>query len=540
MSDYLFDAIIFDMDGVVTKTALVHARAWKKTFDEYMRIREKKYGETFKEFTHEGDYLPYVDGKPRYEGVKSFLESRGISIPYGENTDSGDKETVCGLGNRKNDLFKEVLEDEGVERYDPMVKFIKEVREKGVKVGIASSSKNSELILKRAGLLDLFETRVDGVVSEKLGLKGKPEPDIFVTAARNVGAEPAKTIVVEDANSGVAAGRNGGFGLVLGLAREDNVDALLSNGADIVMKDLSHMEIDWLQKWFLRKPHHLMREWQTIDNPSDIQLWEFKKDIPIFLNPLYTRTGKEIFANSKETIFFLDYDGTLTPIVQHPRDAVVSAEMRDTVKKLAEECRVFIVSGRFREDVQDLLGIKELLYAGSHGFDIKGEGLSMVHPKAEEVIPDVEKVLQQLDSRLKDIEGIFIEKKKFSVAIHYRMVDEEKYLDRIEQEVENALTEAGSLRLMRGKKVFELLPDIEWDKGKAIRWILEAIDVGWKDANIIYIGDDVTDEFAFRMIRTRGAGILVSEEKRPSAASFYLRDPGEVRELFEKFIKETA
>ena len=537
MSEFYFDAIIFDMDGVVTKTALVHANAWKKTFDEFLKIRSEHTYETFSEFTHDGDYLPYVDGKPRNEGVKSFLESRGIALPFGESSDPAGKETIFGLSNRKNQLFKKVLEEDGIERYDPMVKFIKKVKSHGVKVGLASSSKNCDLILEKAGLLDLFETKVDGVVSEKLNLKGKPEADIFVTAARNLGAEPAKTIVVEDAVSGVTAGRNGGFGLVLGVARKNNVDELLAGGADIAMKNLSYMEINWLQKWFQRKPQHLFSTWNEIINPSTTQLWELRDDIPIYLNPCFLRTAKDIFKKEKP-IFFLDYDGTLTPIVDRPQDAIVSSEMKNTVKKLSEKCRVFIVSGRYREDVQSLLGIDNLLYAGSHGFDIKGEGLSMVHPKAAAVIPDVEKSIKTLETNLGEIEGLYIEKKRFSVAVHYRLVDENKYLERIKQQVDSTVKETGTLRLMSGKKVFELLPNINWDKGKAIRWILEAFGLDWKDANMIYIGDDVTDEFAFRMIKTRGTGILVSKEERPSAAGFRLNDPDEVKRLFERFLNE--
>jgi trehalose 6-phosphate phosphatase len=537
VSDFLFDAIIFDMDGVITKTALVHAHAWKKTFDEYLNKHAERTGGQFREFTHNKDYLPYVDGKPRYEGVKSFLASRGISLPYGEKSDPPDRETVCGLGNRKNHLFRETLEEDGVERYEPMVKFIEEVKSHGVKIGVASSSKNCELILGKAGLLDIFESRVDGVVSEQLGLEGKPEPDIFIEAAKRLGAEPVKTIVLEDAVSGVSAGRNGGFGLVLGVARENNVDELLAGGADIVMQDLSIMKIGWLQKWFLKEPHHIFSEWSEISEPSSTQLWELREDIPIFLNPCYLRTGREVFDKNR-TIFFLDYDGTLTPIVDRPQDAVVSPEMKKTVERLAQKCRVCIVSGRYREDVQGLLGIKDLLYAGSHGFDIKGRGVMMIHPGAEKALPDVELCIQKLETSLAGIEGLLIEKKKFSVAVHYRLVDEKSHLSRIEKEVSDAARTSGSLRLMRGKKVFELLPDIEWDKGKAIRWILETLDLKWTDANMIYIGDDVTDEFAFRMLRTRGTGILVSPEQKSSAASFRLNDPMEVKKFFEKYIEE--
>ncbi|MBU1657283.1 MAG: beta-phosphoglucomutase family hydrolase, partial [Candidatus Omnitrophica bacterium] len=238
MSQLSFDAVIFDLDGVVTKTALVHATAWKAVFDEYMHGREKTRGEPFREFTHEKDYLPYVDGKPRYEGVKSFLESRGIDLSYGDPEDAPEKETVCGIGNRKNIKFVEILEANGVEEYDSTVSFVKELQKKGIRIGVASSSKNCKYVLKAAGIEELFETRVDGEVSAQMGLKGKPEGDIFVTAAANIGARPARSVVVEDATSGVEAGRNGAFGLVIGIARENNTGELYKNGADVVVPDM--------------------------------------------------------------------------------------------------------------------------------------------------------------------------------------------------------------------------------------------------------------------------------------------------------------
>jgi len=248
-----FDAVVFDLDGVVTKTALVHAASWKEMFDEYLRLREKRDGEPLREFTHEHDYLPYVDGKPRYKGVQSFLESRGISIPFGEDTDAPDKETVCGLGNKKNVKFREVLETQGVVSYQPAITLIRDLKARGIHVGVASSSKNCQFILRSAGIEDLFETRIDGVVSKELGLKGKPEGDIFVTAAKNMGATPDKAIVVEDAVSGVQAGANGGFGLVLGVARENNEYELKSNGADVVVTSFEGVNTDTLNEWFNKK-----------------------------------------------------------------------------------------------------------------------------------------------------------------------------------------------------------------------------------------------------------------------------------------------
>ncbi len=247
---YLFEAVIFDLDGVITRTALVHSHAWKKMFDDYMRQREKEFNEPFKEFTQKDDYLPYVDGKPRYEGVKSFLESRGIKIPFGDPSDGVEMETVCGLGNRKNITFNEVLIREGVSVYESTVQMIHDLKKAGIKVGVASSSKNCEAVLEAAGLMPLIETRVDGVVSAEMGLKGKPEPDIFTTAAANLGVKPHNAIVVEDATSGVAAGKAGNFGLVLGLAREENKNELLINGADIVLDDISETSLEELNIWF--------------------------------------------------------------------------------------------------------------------------------------------------------------------------------------------------------------------------------------------------------------------------------------------------
>lgn len=243
-----FDAVIFDMDGVVTKTAVVHSLAWKKMFDEYLHYREKEYHEPFREFTHADDYLCFVDGRPRYKGVETFLKSRGINIPFGEPEDEPRRETVCGLGNRKNEFFNKVLEEEGVGVYDSTIGLIKELLERGVKVGVATSSKNCVLILNKAGITSLFETRVDGVVSAELGLKGKPEPDIFTAASDNLGVRHHRAIVVEDAVSGVQAGSKGNFGLVIGVARGNNAHELKTNGADVVVEDLSEVTVEKINK----------------------------------------------------------------------------------------------------------------------------------------------------------------------------------------------------------------------------------------------------------------------------------------------------
>lgn len=239
--DKSLKAVIFDMDGVITKTALTHAAAWKKMFDDYLKKREQEHGEKFKEFTHAGDYLPFVDGKPRYKGVASFLESRGIDIPFGDPSDDTDAETVCGLGNRKNEAFNEVLDKEGAEVYPSTVALINELKDAGMKLGVASSSKNCKPVLERVNLMNVFDARVDGVVSADLGLNGKPEPDIFTTACDMVKVSYKNAIVVEDAVSGVQAGAKGNFGLTIGIARENNAAELKAGGADIVVEDLEEI-----------------------------------------------------------------------------------------------------------------------------------------------------------------------------------------------------------------------------------------------------------------------------------------------------------
>ena len=248
-----FNAAIFDMDGVITRTAAVHSLAWKKMFDEYLRYREGKYNESFREFTHTGDYRAYVDGRPRYKGVEAFLKSRGIDIPIGEPNDDPRQETACGLGNRKNEFFNQVIKEEGVGVYESTVKLIRELLARGVKVGVATSSKNCALILKQAGIANLFETCVDGVISAGLGLRGKPEPDIFTRASDNLGVEYHRAIVVEDAVSGVKAGARGKFGLVIGVARENNVAELEAHGADVVVEDLAELTVERINQLVRQK-----------------------------------------------------------------------------------------------------------------------------------------------------------------------------------------------------------------------------------------------------------------------------------------------
>jgi trehalose 6-phosphate phosphatase len=235
------EAVIFDLDGVVTRTAEVHAEAWKQLFDGYLAARAGRLGEPFMAFDLRSDYRRFVDGKPRYEGVASFLESREIELPPGSPADSEELETVCGLGNRKNRYFLEALERTGVDSYPTTLDLITRLRERGVRTAIVSSSRNCAAVLEAAGIRELFDAKVDGLDAAELGLPGKPDPALFLEAARRLGIDPVHAAVVEDAISGVEAGRRGRFGLVIGVDRAAQHEALAAAGADFVVGDVAEV-----------------------------------------------------------------------------------------------------------------------------------------------------------------------------------------------------------------------------------------------------------------------------------------------------------
>jgi beta-phosphoglucomutase family hydrolase len=236
-----YPAVLFDLDGVLTDTAGVHSRCWKRMFDDYLRERAESLGEKFVEFDVKKDYLRYVDGKPRYDGVRSFLASRHIELPDGDPSDPPGTDTICALGNRKNALLKEVLAREGVEIYPGSLRLLDELATAGVRMAVVSSSKNTPGVLAAAGISDRFEVVVDGSVAARQGLRGKPAPDTFLYAAERLGVAREDAVVVEDSLSGVAAGRNGEFGLVIGVARDGNDDALKATGADLVVESLGEL-----------------------------------------------------------------------------------------------------------------------------------------------------------------------------------------------------------------------------------------------------------------------------------------------------------
>jgi beta-phosphoglucomutase family hydrolase len=234
-------ACLFDLDGVLTETATLHAAAWKEMFDGYLRRRAARTGEELAPFDADADYDEYVDGKPRYDGVRSFLASRDIELPEGKPGDPPDAETVSGLGNRKNELVLRLMREHGVSAYQGSVRYLEAVREASLPSAVVSSSANAGEVLVAAGIDRFFDARIDGIVAERERLRGKPAPDTFLAGARALGVGPGEGAVFEDALAGVAAGRAGNFACVVGVDRENHAEALREHGADIVVADLAEL-----------------------------------------------------------------------------------------------------------------------------------------------------------------------------------------------------------------------------------------------------------------------------------------------------------
>ncbi|WP_045217102.1 trehalose-phosphatase [Desulfonatronovibrio magnus] len=498
-----YDAVIFDLDGVITRTANVHFRAWKKMFDAYLENSHKNQ----KTFSDE-DYRRYVDGKPRHEGILSFLKSRGINLPMGDEHDDPEVETVHGLGKRKNRYFNHIIRHEGVKVYEPAVKLIKKLRSSGFKTSIVTSSKNCSAVLEAAGIAGLFDHKTDGNDAQELGLKGKPAPDIFLESAEKIGVSPQRAVVLEDAVSGVQAGRNGGFGLVIGVDRTGHSKDLRENGAHVAVTDLSSIKVQSSLSGTKEIPSALERFQEIADS----------------------------FKN-KQVAVFLDYDGTLTPIVDDPDKALLPDDTQSILIELADIVPVAVISGRDRPDVRRLVGLNNIYYAGSHGFDIAGPDQKETHPeRVEEFLPELDKAEEKIRSNIADIDGAWVERKKFSIAVHYRKVKETD-IKQVKKAVENVSGDHHKLSISGGKKIFEFKPEINWHKGKALLWLLDKLDLDKHQVIALYIGDDVTDEDAFDVLKGKGIGVVVMEKPRDTKADYRLQSPEEVGIFLEKIIQ---
>lgn len=486
------DAVVFDMDGVVTRTAAVHAAAWKQLFDDFLERRAAAAGLDGTPFDADSDYRVYVDGKSRYDGVRSFLSSRDITLPEGAPGDPPDVETVCGLGNRKNGYFIDQLERNGVQPFESTVQLVRSLQQLDIGTAIISASENATAVLSAAGIGTLFPVQVDGLVARRLALLGKPDPAVFLEATRQLGSVPERAIVVEDALAGVEAGRRGGFAHVIGVDRTGYPDALRASGADVVVPDLADV---------------------TTDPPTLPSALTCAADIA-------RRIG------GTPPAVFLDYDGTLTPIVERPELATLPDAMAAVLRDLAARCPVTIVSGRDLANLRQMVTLDGVVYAGSHGFDVDApEELGGRVRRGE----DFADVLAAARARLKEavapIAGAWVEDKAFAVTLHFRQVAPED-VPAVEAAFAAVADAFPDLRRTGGKKVLELRPNVEWDKGRALLMLLERIDRSGPHFPL-FVGDDETDEDAFCAVAGSGIGIRVGDPHVASAAEYFLADTDE-------------
>jgi len=501
-------ACIMDMDGVVTDTARLHARVWKKIFDAFLAARARRDSDKeIAPFDIETDYLEFVDGKPRYDGVTDFLAARSITLPYGDVDDPPEKQTICGLGNRKNKYFKEEIEKEGVQVFPGTISFIQKGSAAGLRFALISASRNARLILEAAGISDLFDVVVDGNDAAELGFAGKPAPDIFLEAAGRLDVEVKKTLVIEDAQAGVQAAKSGGFARIIGVDRHDQGQKLAHCGADVVVKDLGELIID-----FGAEPR---QEEKLVSALGEAQA-------------IFKRLRYRLPA------IFLDYDGTLTPIVADPEKALLDDPTREVLRRIARHTFVAIISGRGLSDIRHMVGLDRLAYAGSHGFEMtSGMGYFDKDDRKQQYLSVLRTAEEQLNAATREMPGVRVEGKKYAITVHYRGAEAATIVE-VEQQVDRLVARFPELKKSSGKKIFELRPAVDWDKGRAMQALLGQYHIDCSRVIPLYIGDDTTDEDAFRSIRDHGIGILVSDKPRPTSARYILRDPSEVTAFLEK------
>ena len=493
------DAVLFDMDGVITDTAAAHMAAWKELFDAY--LHERRPGSV--PFSAE-DYRRHVDGKPRYDGVRAFLGSRGIELPEGDPGDAPEAETICGLGNRKNTHFRAWLAQNAAEVFPGTRAFLAELEAAGIRAAVFSSSRNARDVLDSAGIRGRFEAVVDGQDMAEARLPGKPDPAIILRAAERLGTPPDRAAVIEDAISGVAAGAAGDFAQVIGVARHGDDEALEDAGADLVVADLAELSVGRDRRLALRRLSSLPCVWDAEEALHD------------------RMRGKRVAV-------FLDYDGTLAPIVEKPEDATLDDGMRAALTRLAAAVPVAIVSGRDLKDVQGFVQDDSLYYAGSHGFDLAGpDGWREVVEKGKAFLPALKAAGDDLEARLADIDGARVERKRFSLAVHFRQVAAEAEAA-VAQAVRDCVARHETLHASAGKKVYDVKPRVDWHKGRAVLALLSTLGLDADDVLPVYVGDDTTDEDAFRSLSDRGIGVVVRDgADRRTAARFALDGTGDV------------
>ena len=499
-------AVVFDIDTILDSEQL-HQTVWKQILNDFLK---NNYPE--KAQLSEEEYNRFIEGKPKIERIKNFLEYRDISLSFGSHEDPPGEKSICALENNKSRLFNQLLIAASTNYHTKICNRIRKWKEADIMTAVVSSDEHFSKIPDTEDFKKLFDIKVDGSAAKKMGLKDKPEADLFMEAVKQMGLSPSECALFESTVSGLQAASKASFGLVAGIPKQNNAKELSENGADVIVHDFDKLDL-------LNDPEIKMR---------------FENPIPPFASE-YTKIGE--LLHDKTPVIFLDYDGTLTPIVNRPEDAILSDEMKEILKSCASRLYVAVVSGRDMVDLKNRVDIDQIIYAGSHGFRISGpEGLYLEHEKSASLLPrldEAENQLQQLFSG--KFEGVQVERKRYAIAVHYRNARKEEVPD-IKQEVTELVKNTAGFKTGEGKMILEIKPDIDWHKGKAVHWILERLNLTNREKYMpIYIGDDVTDEDAYESLSDWGISIQVGPGVVPSASKFRLKNIYQVRIFLKEF-----
>jgi alpha,alpha-trehalase len=496
------DAVLLDLDGVVTDTTDLQARAWKRLFDTWLREHPSAPGEDHSPFDATRDYRRYIDGRPRDKGVKHFLLARGVELPDGAPDDGPEQDSIQGLGRRKNAMFLELLEEHGVEVYGCAVALLRRLRRAGIRTAAVTASRNCDAILDRAGVGHLFDARVDGNDAEREDLAGKPDPDTLLEAARRVGAEPARTAVLDDTVAGVRAAVRGRFGLIIGVDRGGQREALSEHGAHLVFDDPCHI---------------------GVAEPADAIP-------PLLEDPAATAVS----IAERRPVLFLDYDNILTAPADDGDGAAARLDtaLRPVLHQLALAIPVIILSDRDLDDLRRRVGLPRVVYAGSHGLEIQGLELRLELPEALDARADLAAAADALERRLAAVSGARVERRHFAVAVLGGTAPGTDPA-RLADIVDAVAGEHPRLRRCGAGGRLALRPDIDWDEGHAVRWVLAELGRNGGDSLPVFIGGSEADEDAFRELRRDGIGILATDMPRPSAAHYRLGDRARVEVLLQ-------
>jgi len=484
------DAMIFALEGVIVDIAAIRIAVWSEVFGDYV---------THQEFT-EDDYRRLVEGSSEIDAVAAVAASRGIELPRGTPSDSPIAETEWGVANRVDEAFRNRIAHDEVPVFADTVELVRRLRSADLGVAVCSSNRHGPQILEAAGIGELFEVPTAELPDET-------DPTALLAAALDLGSRPARTGAVHGTPAGVVASRLAGFALVIRVDRTGREEPFRDVGADVVVNDTAHID-------FRGGTHRI-------------------SEIP---DALTSRHQSAAILRTRRPAVFLDFDGTVAEIVDQPTAAALVDGVATELTRLARNCPVGIISGRDLADVQARVAVPGLWYAGSHGFELVGpDGRHYQNDLALAAEPDLDRVVSTLRDRLQSVPGVLVEHKRFAVAVHHRNVD----TDRVEEVIATVSAVAADeprLRATSGRKVTELRPDVEWDKGRALSWVLDHVTES-EDLLPIYVGDDLTDEDAFDAIEDTGFGIVVRHSEdgdRRSSAQFAVDGPAQVHELLQR------